>query len=61
MIPLNEATLVSQLSLIVARVARVEYPSRMGSLFDVLLGLLSSDNPFLIYQGMYFPPVSPHS
>ena len=33
----------------------------MGSLFDVLLGLLSSDNPFLIYQGMYFPPVSSHS
>lgn len=31
----------------------MEYPTRVANLFDVLVGLLSSENPFLIYQGMY--------
>ena len=47
--------LVSQLSLIVARVARVEYPTRMSNLLDVFLHLLSSQDSYLVYQGMYGP------
>ena len=51
--PLQNVALINQLSLIIARVARIDYPARLSNYFSIIQSLMNNSNLQIAYQGMY--------